>query len=376
METRYLIKATVVTPVHVGAGQEKKLIYGVDFFYDNNEKKIIVIDQSKAYSMMPPTQKELYISYLADGKLNEFFNRFRNLREEIIRSSTVAVINSPSGDPNNNEILPMISSPGKNGRQVYIPGSSIKGALRSVIYARFYEKMKKHEHENYETNFFGRIDNNLMSFIHVSDAPVSNSRIIRTKIYNLRKEGYEIIAGWKNDRYNTSSEFMPAGFVTYLEAVPAGEEFEFSVKINRERINYLKSKRYNNLPKHLGFFENLTLKDLFSMINWHSKRYLIAEKEFFEHYNNGEDYSEDIIEEISRIINLIPSGNNKCLFHLGFGSGFHGITGNWKFPENHIDTGELKKGMPQYKSRRMFFKEERSSYSFMPLGFILLEAST
>lgn len=379
METRYFIKATAVTPVHIGAGQEKKMIYGVDYFYDTEENKVIIIDQSKAYSMMPPAQKELYINYLAEGKTNMFFKRFENLREEIIKSSAIARINSPSGDPQNNEIFPMISSPGKNGRQVYIPGSSIKGALRSVIYAWLYDKIKrnyKQEEKNYETEFFGKIDNNLMSFIHVSDAPVSGTRIIKTKLYNLRKEDQEIYAGWKNDRFNTSSDFMPEGFLTYLEAVSVGTKFEFSVKINVERINYLKKQRTGNLPPNLHLIENITLKELFGIINWHSRRYLTAEKDFFNHYSSGEDYSEDIIEEITRIIQLIPSDNNKCIFHLGFGSGFHGITGDWKFSGDHINTPTSKKEMPKYKSRRMFFRKikGKTGYSFMPLGFILLEA--
>jgi len=380
METRYFIKATAVTPVHIGAGQEKKLIYGVDYFYDTDEKRVIIIDQSKAYRMMPADQKELYISYLAEGKTNIFFNRFENLREEIIKSSEIARINSPSGDPQNNEIIPMISSPGKNGRQVYIPGSSIKGALRSVLYAWLYDKIKinyRQEEKNYETDYFGRIDNNLMSFIHVSDAPVSGTRIIKTKLYNLRKEVQEISAGWKNDRFNTSSDFMPEGFLTHLEAVSVGTKFEFSVKINGERINYLKKQRTGNLPPNLHLIENITLKELFEIINWHSRRYLTAEKDFFNHYSNGEDYSEDIIEEIARILQLIPPDNSKCLFHLGFGSGFHGITGDWKFSGDHINTPQSNREIPKYKSRRMFFRKikGKTGYSFMPLGFILLETS-
>ncbi|NSW93321.1 MAG: type III-A CRISPR-associated RAMP protein Csm5 [Bacteroidales bacterium] len=373
MENSKLIKATAITPIHVGAGQEKKLIPGVDYLYRDDGKKVIIIDQSRVFKLLPEEDKNLFISFLSAGTPVKFFENRKILKEEILNLAAISEIPSPSG-PVNEEILPMISTAGENGRQVYIPGSSIKGSIRSVIYAWLKNKYKVRD----ERDAFGEISNNLMSFIHITDAFFKESRISKTKLFNLALINNEWTAGWANARKETSTNFNATGFLTILETITPTATSSFILKINNQRFDYLKQKKAT-LQGRIDFFNDLTIEKIFNIINWHSKRYLEAELDFFNHYDNGSEHSAGVISGINKLIKSIPSDNNRCLLHLGFGSGFHGITGDWQYPGDHINTGSGRR--LKYKSRRLFFRTVKingkdskiTKTEFNPLGFLLLE---
>lgn len=372
MNEKYLLNAEIITPVHVGAGQEKKLLKYIDFII--NDRKLIIIDTMKVFSLLAETDRARFLNKLAGGEQINIRTYLERTGNPDIEDFRLAEIDCPGAKPEN-EVQPLISSAGPSGRTVYLPGSSIKGAIRSVLFDYFHEKSNRHD----DKVVFGKIDINLMSYLQIGDAQFRNSRVINTKIFNLHRESGEWTAGWKHDRRGTDTEFKKSGFVTSYEVFNIKSKASFSLKINKTKLAYVSSSQLQDggrkyLPPNHNFIENLGIPDLFKIINRHTKRYLAAEKEFFEHYNNEEPYCDDIIKSIDSLIKLIPEDNSKCLMNLGCGSGFHAITGDWQFKDDHVNTGSHANGKLRYKSRKMAFRKFKKTkdYNFMPMGFIML----
>lgn len=375
MENKYVLKAEVVTPVHIGAGQEKKMIKNLDFFY--RDRKLIMVDTTKIFKALDEKDRARFTTRLASGSLDDFESFLTERCSINIDDFKIAEIDCPGSAPMP-EVLPLISSAGKTCRSVYIPGSSLKGAIRSVLFAF----LKENNMGKTEEDIFGKIDRNLMSYIQVGDAQFKTSRIINSKIYNLHFSDGEWSAGWKHDRRNTDSDFNPKDFITSYEVFGVKEKANITLKINKERIEYIRNQQSkmdkgNQLPPNHDFLSKLNINDLFGIINWHTKRYLKAEKAFFELYDNREPYCEDIINTIEKLLSMIPEDKSRCLMNLGCGSGFHAITGDWQFSGRHTDTGVDLRGKIRYKSRKFVFRKlkGKSDYDFMPMGFIGLSVS-
>ncbi|HQK36801.1 MAG TPA: type III-A CRISPR-associated RAMP protein Csm5 [Bacteroidales bacterium] len=365
----YEIEAKIITPVHVGAGQEKKLKKYIDFFYPKETKKIILVDVSRFFLSLQENERSLFLNKLAAGKATDFYDYLRQRKFDPLKFK-IAEIESPH-EPND-EVLPLITTPSGNVRVPYIPGSSVKGAIRSVIITHLSEQERKNYDKTInEIALLGNIENNLMSFIHVSDFMFKESRIDRIKTFNLMQEHGEWLAGWKHERKKTSCDFEIEGFVIFCETFKIGSRSTGNVRLKKERLDYV-AKYRNNLP-HLSFFKKIhSLEDIFGIINEHTKRYLLAEKKFFEHYHDSEANTDLIISAIDNLIKQIPKNNSECLLHMGFGSGWHGITGNWKFADDHIHTG-FKDGKPCYKSRKVVFRKvKEKGLTFYPMGFLKL----
>ncbi len=368
MSDKYLLEAEIITPVHIGAGQERKLIRNLDFIF--MDKKLIIFDTAKIFKALNETDRARFINNLAGGSLKDITLYMRSAGTTSIDDYKIAEINCPGSHPMD-EVLPLISAAGKSGRAVYIPGSSIKGALRSVLFAYLYGKGKGVS----DNEIFGRIDKNLMSFIQVGDAHFKTSRIINAKIYNLHRESGEWTSGWKHDFRSTDRDFSTSGFVTSYEVFGIKSKAAFTLKINKEKIAYIRSKE-GELPQNCNILETMNINDLFGIINWHTERYLKAERDFFRLYDNQEPYCEAIITKIDELLNLIPHNNNKCLMHIGCGSGFHAITGDWQFAGKHSETGIHENGKIRFKSRKMAFRKlmGHSGFEFLPMGFIMLHS--
>lgn len=370
MSAKSQIEVSMLTPVHVGAGQEKKLIKNLDFIY--RDKKLILIDTTKIFQSLDEKERAIFLNHLAKSTLENFGTYLTGTRKIDLDSFKIAEIDCPGGEPGN-EVLSLVSAAGENGRRVYLPGSSIKGAIRSVLFAYFYNQKKIRD----EREIFGSIDRNLMSFLQVSDALFNNSRVVNCKIFNLYNDGAEWLAGWKHGRNKTNENFSFKDFVTYYEVFGLKEKSTFSIKINKEKIDYLnrgqEAKKY--IPPNLDLFDKHGINRLFEIINWHSRRYLEAELKFFRHYANGTPFIENIIESIESLVRKVPNDNQGCVLHLACGSGFHGITGDWQFSGNHVKTGyQYKSGAIKYKSRKMVFRKLKgqSDLDFMPMGFVKL----
>jgi CRISPR/Cas system CSM-associated protein Csm5 (group 7 of RAMP superfamily) len=368
------IKIDVITPVHIGAGAEKKWIKDIDYFFDQGKIKIFDI-----------------ISLLKDKDDDYLSKVVEAISERKLFSDTTLI--------SKNQIKPFIEykynrEPDeifthiRNGLgKIYIPGSSLKGAIRSALLGYLYFKdqniRKIGRNPKIDDVIFGNFKNSVMRFIQVTDAEFSNNStsLFNTKIYSLGKSSNNKFEGqWKHDRENEKGDrkkFSTNGFVNTYECLNIGAISASRIVITENIIKLLDSE---NKPKNTDeiIIRNNTkpVKEILKMINEQTKNYLEKEIKYFE-YHEG-DKSEIIIEELTNLLNETNKcKDNACILHLGSGSGFHGITGDWQF-ENHIINGIRNGGRGQIngrdaaKTRRLIFEKQSDDFVFYPMGFVKL----
>lgn len=397
-KTRIKGKIRIVTPVHIGGAQEKHWVKGIDFLtygskvYLLDEKKIVNEFGIEKYSNALVNKS---LSYLLKGNLSDFSKKnIDTITGEIGTDIKTCIRNSLSGKP-------------------IIPGTSLKGALRSVIYNYIVENNPP----NNEDQVFGKIQENIFRFMIVNDSEFHNTSFINTKTFNLRNTTN---GGWKHGFEVTNNNFNDSGFTFPHEVIPIDDFSEFEIVFNsktlatvkneQNNIDILNKKQGDHRPKKpnilksnynsLQVFEG-TQDSFFKIIHDYTKKYLESEKAFFEIY--GANKSELIISQIEYLIG--ENKENAPLLRLGLGSGFHAMTGDTHFINAHDNTGiwgspfeklkdgftnnpdfdekfkkfgisfkESKKreGSVRFKSRKLAFSGSGDNLVFYPLGFVQL----
>ncbi|MCB0596838.1 MAG: type III-A CRISPR-associated RAMP protein Csm5 [Lewinellaceae bacterium] len=364
----------VRTPVHVGGAQEKHLLGGIDYVAEDG--LIHVLDHKK---LMQETGQEQYINALSQGP--EGISSLIKVRR--IEISSVAHTSFEiSGMAN--DYKSMIKE-GLYGRP-YIPGSSIKGAIRSVIFKLLFEqsneseqlaigqKSKNERRFDPDAHLIGKFENSIMRFIHCSDAYFDSIQLYNAKIFNLHKHSSTWEGGWKHQFKNeTTPYFSPTGFTTAFETVPIGTVAKFRLAFDQElfeRYDRDKNKKSPYLPPMVNrVFKGGSFYDiLFDALSLHAATYLKREHSFFASYPVAETPA--IVAQLKKLSQ--ENAKEAPLLRLASGSGFHSITGDWQF-EDHINTGNWNTGKLKYKSRRLAFEtDEQGHYRFYPMGFVQL----
>lgn len=319
---KYPIVLEVLTPLSVGCGND--LIEGFEYLVKDGEFYLLNL-------------KKLIAAGFAPEKLN-FPLSVSGLRRCNLADVSDAVKRMPatSSSPVKAQIKNCLS-----GKPI-IPGSSIKGAIRSIM-LRYLLNGGKPQNRLDEKNYFGSATEgtDIMRFIKFSDAEFDNYELINTKIYNLRIDNGLFTGGWKHGREKTSWNFSATGFNTIYEAIMPGSTSDTSLMLSP----YCSAKCGKSLPD---------IHSLFEIINAHTRNYLSKEISFFSKYDA--DKSDEIVDSLKGIRKLIPSDNSYCIFKLAAGSGFHSITGDWQFDDYSIDDIKNNRG----KNQGMFEGESSS----------------
>lgn len=352
LNKKFELQMEVLTPLHVGAGAEKDWVKGADFVDDNG--KIKVLDLKKISEHIPISELTKALLDKDDKFLKTKLSN--HLDECVVVGKIFNVKYSGS-----NDIKTFI----KNGltNKPIVPGSSIKGALRSILLYYLMDESSKQQRKLDEKTIFGKANegDEFMRFIKVSDAHFDNTEICNTKIFNLKSttEG-----GWKHGTNNTTEKYIDNEFNTFYEVIEpkqkarmnislarkAFENFDFKElyqsqkgKVNNDKKKDIITKQteikkietLENSINSKSIIINSTLCNLFKLINQHSKSYLQKEKAFFEKYTT--DKTDKIIEGINSLIQQIPENGDYCIMKMAAGSGFHSITGDWQFDDFSID---------------------------------------
>lgn len=372
----YDLTLQVVTPVHIGAGTDKKWIKGFDYFRDNDGNiKVYDINQLKA------VDKET-IDFITSKILPTDKNS--NPIREILSNRKINI--SPLLSFKHTREPQEIFSHIRNGLYIpYIPGSSIKGAIRSAILGYLYQnndEIKRLNLTKLDDEVFGDIENSIMRFLQVTDAYFKNEaiKLYDTKIYSLSSN---YTGAWKHRRKGSQNRFDDKGFVSTYECIDIHQKSTFRINITEQIIKLLKNKKHRNTEKVI-VPSNYTdpLKEIFRMINKQTKSYLEKEIDYFN--NHKGDKHGIILNQYRSLKDIVDSfiynNNHKALLHLGSGSGFHGITGDWQFDThciNYIRNDRSHRGLinnkEAAKTRRLIFKKtDDDEYVFTPFGFIVL----
>lgn len=382
MNTSYKLKMQTLSPVHIGAGSEKYWQKGLDYFYKS--KKLFILNQKKIFMGLSPQERSQWNSSMAAGKGGEFLERYFSGRKPEDYSDFVYDCSIfPQDD---------IRSIIRNGMgQPYIPGSSIKGAIRSALFSHFFHEMniplfkfdqregrdRPKGADELEKDIFGDISNNLMHFLQVSDVSVDQKHtgVFQTKTFNLHNEQGTWLGGWKHAlRGDNTTEFSPKGFVFTYECIQPDITIAQPLILSFDTdLMKLQQRKNNNHEFFSLFLSDNPLEELFKIINRFTVRYIEREIEFFREFPDDSQGNEAFIELLQEnILKSISGNNNSCVFRFAHGAGFHSITGDWKF-NNHLETIEKPDaGSKRYKSRKTVFDIDEDEYVFDLLGFIKL----
>jgi len=372
---RKAIQFEAVTPISIGAGSDYDWIYGMDYII--NDQKIYVIDMNKVISAGVDIEK---YSGLLQNQAIEELERLMKSKIGSISQSPDKIFDTPIEDYRDS-VKTFIRTNGVP----YVPGSSLKGALRSTITNYLLENINKVNYKSgrfktlipdkrsgkyKDADIFGEVKDgeDFMRFIQVSDIKVGGTMLLNTKVFNLQGEGNKWCGGWKQSGSKTSTTFSPKGFNTIYECICPQEKAEGSItfatnafEMMQNKLTVSKQQKQNLMDKQYG------LTQWFHIINQQTLSYLKKELAFFEAY--PADRSSEIETCIQRLISCVNDSKDAyCVLKMAAGSGYHAITGGWnQYSDDYVNNGiwddqyEMKrmgialvhKNKHKYKSRRI-----------------------
>lgn len=366
LNKKYPIEIEIVTPVCIGGGADKDWINGLDFV--ESERKIYKLNLRRLLHPDSGVDVERLLP-LFERKDKQGVLRLLGNKLDIVSDTVFDMTFSST-----NDIKAFIKNE-LSGKPI-IPGSSLKGAVRSVLF-----KELKDPDQKQEKYVFGESNrgNEFMRFVKFSDVEFDQTGLVNTKIFNLRsgERPRTLEGGWKHGGKETSSIFKPFGFNTIYEVLMPGQKADGVILLSDKMFD---SFYDSDNPKDVSYFKVedkrrlLNVSNLFQCINNHTKVYLDKEIDFFETYQADRvDSILDNLREIRSRLNSLPSSS--CILKMAVGSGFHSITGDWQFDDFLIDdicSQKRNRGYfnfkPSAKSRKIAITQE----SFSLMGFVLL----
>lgn len=356
INTKHNIEITVLSPLHIGAGVEKELVKGVDFVEKDHQIHILNLKKMVQNGMNPDELSVYFAKKDHEGLLKKIQGKLDKV--------TDAVFNLPISSTND------IKSFLKNQltRRPVIAGSSLKGAVRSVILD--YLLQGKRPGQLNERDYFGdsKKGDDLMRFIKFSDAEFDKTELVNTKIFNLQKPKGEKDwqGGWKQSGRETNPNFEATGFNTIYECIMPNEKGVASIMLSESAFRQIASQLFFQDKSRL-----FNIHELFNVINQHTYDYIGKELDFFAEYNQA-DYTNKIRNSLTAISDQIPDEDDdvdSCVLKMAAGSGFHSITGDWQYDDyaatgTHV-TGK-NTGKQKYKSRKIVIYKDR----FSLMGFV------
>ena len=355
-------KLEVLSPVHIGSGFN---ISPVEYVADD---KFYRIDMDSLFK----DEKFNIDDFIENAKFGSFYlGKFYGDIAKSHKRYVLEISNSAkkSLTDKKSEVREFI----KTGNGVYIPGSSIKGALRTAILwyilkndRELYSKMesylesilyssrkppnKKYVDNEIEKFVFGKDPKyDLLKALSVSDTDTKSYSALRVeniRTLTTRRSGY----GWKS-------------FNILLEALSVGTNYELNIK----KDDFFAR---DEISRELGFGSKINYLDKIKEIcNSYAREFIEYEINFFGRYNDGN--LGNVIEFYKRIKN-----EEGILLHISWGAGWHGMTvgkiiegGLFQLLREKYRLG--KSYIEEFpKTRKLTFEEEKPKY---PMGWVRLE---
>lgn len=349
-----------LSPIHVGGDSEKHMVEGFDYLIDKDKKVLSVINWSETFKRSPGLINE-FSFYLADGKIPDVRKR------ELIIEAEFPL-------PVGNQFLELKRLIRNGFGKPYIPGTSIKGAILSIIIGELSQDLQPNDNRELYEKTVGNFNKSLQQFIRVSDVELDYLQLVKTKIFNLRTEDGSWVYGWKDALQGSNREKINIdNFSTTWEVFPENQGGDFRLSFGKVFPGYYNSvfTGLSNESKSIysKIIEKGDSKALFELINKKTLSYLQAEIAFFNEFYTPE--IQHVIDLYLQWIRDIQNSNsNFAIFRMASGSGFHSITGDWQFKDDHTSIGNSRN---KRKSRRLIIDSEGKEWKAIPMGFVKIQ---
>ncbi len=306
MKQRYNIKLETLSSVHVGSGDGGK-VDGVDFLRDDDYVFFLNLEKIGQALKIEDNPK------LADGWSKAII---RKQQKQFLQENGVDFkkfsrkVASYAEFSDNN---PSVSTQMRDVRgRVYIPGSTIKGAIRTALLAQLAKSklrnmrfFKKNQVDVWAKEFFGKITHDVLRFIRVGDAFFS--RDISTSVIET------VLLDKKQNDINNIKQ--------YAEVIDVNQVSQFAIDLDVDAYNF--ALKEGQVLKDIP--ELKEIKKLFKLINQHTLSLADSELNIWRNIAIGDSmcvFYEDVVK--AEIVNC---HENECVIRLGNASGKRFITG-------------------------------------------------
>jgi CRISPR type III-A-associated RAMP protein Csm5 len=363
------IKIETLTPVHVGSGN---LLYNnTDFVTErvDDESCLIVISEEKIWKILGEQHLDNWLETIAQRKdLIDFLKTYSsNLKPEDYAKRQILLFSRVNSNETLKEAI-------HNGMGLpYIPGSSIKGAIRTAVLASLANKIQNKESKiqrfdrgrtkilavDIEKELFGNDPNSdVFRFIQIGDAYFEKESEIATHLVNLN------IRGGNNNLMDRSKSQL-------VEAIGMEVESSLQLKIAKQYYDFVKNK----FPQ-VGDLPVLSISDLFGLINEHTRKLVKEEIEEWAAISKDKTGGDDYVEEMKTIlqkINACTEGKS-CVLRIGHASGWRFITGAWAESLSNFEDVVVPASRPNNRNYEdyNFPKTRRLDEDSYILGFVKL----
>jgi len=311
------ITLETVTPVHIGNGEEWSFL---DYFIENG--KVNILNTNAIFESLNDTQiidnlskeiKEKIINGQVQINPKEFFGKYIDVSKYIIKRIESDEISGKV------KIKKFINQQGR----YYIPGSSIKGAIRTAYFFDFFDKNIDALVDVLENK--SEITSDFFKYFHVTDSQFisdSKMKIIKTIRHNNEKN--------------------KEGIPIYLEGIKEGSIVNFEIKIDDR--------------------SKITIEDIKNSV----RNLTTTVCDYETNNNKNPDFMKNFYNEIKK--------NNEIYLNLGFGGGYLVKTIYLLLWKHKKDISLIKNNMPLKKKQKVNtfsdFPRTKVIYNKKPIGWV------
>lgn len=271
-----------------------------------------------------------------------------------------------------------------------IPGSSLKGAIRTALLAEFLRsEQSQHQRKRWiptskgnpktaikplaESFFSPQAPRNkapnhdLMRAWKIGDTAFAQDDLCLADVrfLNLGREGDETVLKWKNmSGRNSVNDWKQASGV-HVEALPPGAVAPFQIHVDEFLLHGKQARQQMNWDGVPDSFPSLR-----EVLNNHAEYRLRREVEFYGQYG-----CQQALNACIQLMQIMEQEEDAIYLQMGWGSGWRGMTGDWQHDAGiESDMRTLyrlgKTGMDEFpKTRRLAVYDGAPS---LPFGWLRL----
>lgn len=359
-----------ISPIHIGSGIQYQ--GNAEYLYFEQEKAVVVADEAKILDIIGTENIHIWVGYIEDRENKKNFLEYLRVRKPDIRPEDVS-----------RRIIPLKGSRtpyftntlreqmhGGMGRP-YLPGSSLKGSIRTALFAD--QLMKNYKERGVPEGKLGTVHKFSGKF-NIQDKPLQQEvfgrdpnsdwlRMLQVGDCYFDTTTHAAFAEALNEKGADQRYEIKSEVGQLIEYIPAGKSAEFQIGIPKVHRELIMRKEPQLFPAAARQLDEAWLCKL---LHQHALRLLQSEIAFFEDADlpAAVDRLPDFMQELYSDAKAFPE--NTCLLRLGFGTGYRNMTGDWVKELVHDDNlyddiatatrrTSRYNGMPLPKSRKMMF---------------------
>lgn len=367
--TVFVCQIEAITPLHVGNGQLYRR--GIDFDVQNN--KLLFYNTGKIHARLSEagaqTIKRYETELLSEKPSVTNFLKSVGWKNHEFLKYQIPVYSKHIRDVRK-QVKTGLSAP-------IIPGSSLKGALRTAMLSDYFDEHPEQKESMFRLRnpdkqkadkriieaIFGKDPNyDLMRQVSIGDVEFSENslNLFEMKIANLTHNGYGFLNMFKRrnehpDNWKFATSIVAEAIKADAQSKPFTLAFDGFLEEHHDKIFGQKQ---------------LPLKEKFlGAVHYHFK--ILARKEYEFFAENDMDKTAKFYE--NQILNR-EFGNDEVLIRVGWGGGWKFMTGDWLTDEQLQQVRrQYRLGRKEHpifpKSRRLIIQDQ---FPQIPLGWAIL----